>query len=460
MDSNNLNKYKGSFKNYTELRAQENISKNIGLTNGDVTSNSKIIKGGVSARVFQDGKWGFSSSPEINDDSINNVIKASNENAQFMSNKDNSRCGFFLPETQSNYHMDLKTKKNYQSQKYWLEFVKEIDGYIDRKYPELLSRNVFLTELDMEKSLVTSDGSESYSMTPRSILYTLLSIEKDGKPVNLYQIWGGLGQLEDKFIEPDDIHEDINDLVKKLKDKSNGIHANAGLKNVILDSNLAGILAHEAIGHTTEADLVMSGSVAGEYLGREVASPIVNLIDYANTCNGSTCPVPIYVDDEGTQSKDVVIIENGILKNFMHNKDSSRHFETAPTGNARAYQFSDEPLIRMRNTAISPGNNSLKEMISSIKDGYYLVETGNGQADSTSEFMFAITLGYEIKNGKLGRAIKDTTISGVAFDVLKTVDMISSDMTWSSGGMCGKKQIIPVGMGGPAIKCKLNIGGR
>ena len=139
MDSNNLNKYKGSFKNYTELRAQENISKNIGLTNGDVTSNSKIIKGGVSARVFQDGKWGFSSSPEINDDSINNVIKASNENAQFMSNKDNSRCGFFLPETQSNYHMDLKTKKNYQSQKYWLEFVKEIDGYIDRKYPELLS---------------------------------------------------------------------------------------------------------------------------------------------------------------------------------------------------------------------------------------------------------------------------------------------------------------------------------
>jgi TldD protein len=269
-----------------------------------------------------------------------------------------------------------------------------------------------------------------------------------------------LGQLEDKFTEPSNIYIDIDSMVEKLKQKANGIHSDAGLKDVILDADLAGILAHEAIGHTTEADLVMAGSVAGDYLGQSIASPLVTLIDYANTCNGEICPVPVYVDDEGTKSEDAVIIENGILKSFMHNKDSARHFKKAPTGNARAYEFSDEPLIRMRNTAFVPGNHSLEEMIASIDDGYYLVKTGNGQADSTSEFTFAITMGYEIKNGKLGRAIKDTTISGVAFDVLKTVDMISSDMVWSSGGMCGKKQWIPVGMGGPAIKCKVNIGGR
>jgi len=186
----------------------------------------------------------------------------------------------------------------------------------------------------------------------------------------------------------------------------------------------------------------------------------VTLIDYANTFDGNTCPVPVYVDDEGTQSDDVVIIENGILKSYMHNKDSARHFEMKPTGNARAYEFSDEPLIRMRNTAFVPGTSSLEEMIASIDDGYYLKRSSNGQADSTSEFMFGIGMGYEIKNGKIGQAIKDTTISGVAFDVLKTVDMVSSDMVWSAGGMCGKKQWIPVGMGGPAIKCKVNIGGR
>jgi TldD protein len=114
----------------------------------------------------------------------------------------------------------------------------------------------------------------------------------------------------------------------------------------------------------------------------------------------------------------------------------------------------------MRNTAIMPGTDKLDDMIASIDNGYYLIKPGNGQADSTSEFMFAVTLGYEIKSGKLGRAIRDTTISGVAFDMLKTVTMVSPDMKWISSGMCGKKQPIPVGMGGPAVKCKVTIGGR
>ena len=99
-------------------------------------------------------------------------------------------------------------------------------------------------------------------------------------------------------------------------------------------------------------------------------------------------------------------------------------------------------------------------MIASIKDGYYLTKSGNGQADSTGEFMFGVDMGYEIKNGKLGRAIKSPTISGVAFEMLKTVTMVSDDLTWTSCGMCGKKQPIPVSMGGPAIKCRLNVGGR
>ena len=99
-------------------------------------------------------------------------------------------------------------------------------------------------------------------------------------------------------------------------------------------------------------------------------------------------------------------------------------------------------------------------MISSIEDGYYLLESSNGQADLTGEFMFGVSMGYEIKKGKIGRALLDTTVSGVAFHMLKTVDMVSNDMIWSSSGFCGKKQIIPVGMGGPAIRCKIMLGGR
>ena len=144
----------------------------------------------------------------------------------------------------------------------------------------------------------------------------------------------------------------------------------------------------------------------------------------------------------------------------MESPDEVGYVHHELTGNARASEFADEPLIRMRNTAILPGTSKLETMIASIEDGYYLILPSSGQADSTSEFMFGVTLGYEIKHGKLGRAIKDTTISGIALDVLKSVTMVSDEMVWGCAGMCGKKQMIPVGIGGPAIKCKVNIGGK
>lgn len=455
-----LNQYKNSFKYYTELRVQENRNFRVGLLNGNLVTNDQSVESGVSSRVFKDGDWGFSSNAEINDNSIGKVIKSSSENAFFLNDRNPNKCGILLPEDIFNYELDLTTKRNKNSNSFWISFIEDLDNYIVNKYKNVSSRKIFISNLDMEKNLLTSAGTESYSMTPRSLLYIVLTVEKNNEPVELMDVFGGLGQLEDNFENVETYYPKIDELVDKLVQKSVGVHAKAGYHNVVLDADLAGILAHEAIGHTTEADLVMGGSVAGDYLNKSVASDLVTLVDYANTNNNKICPVPVYVDDEGTKAKDVTIIENGILKSYMHNKDSAHELNMNITGNARAYRYSDEPLIRMRNTAIKPGQNKINDMIASIDDGYYLTRSSNGQADSTSEFMFGVVMGYEIKNGKINQAIKDTTISGIAFDVLKTVTMISDEMVWSSGGMCGKKQLIPVGMGGPAIKCKLNIGGR
>jgi len=238
------------------------------------------------------------------------------------------------------------------------------------------------------------------------------------------------------------------------------VYARPGEREVVLDSDLAGILAHEAIGHTVEADLVLGGSVAADFMDRQVASPLVTLVDFAHTALGRTCPVPLWTDDEGTEARDAVLIDRGVLRSYMHNKETALHFGAEPTGNARAYGFYDEPLVRMRNTAILPGTSTLEDMIAGVDDGYYFLRSSNGQADSTSEFMFGVVMGYEIKHGKLGDALRDCTISGVAFDMLKTVSMVGDTMSWSCGGMCGKKQSIPVGMGGPAVKCRVNVGGR
>ena len=275
----NLKKYKNAFKNYTELRVQENRSFRVGLLNGNLVSNDQSIESGVSSRVFKDGSWGFSSNAEINDNSIDKVIYASNDNASFLNQRSINKCGILLPEDLFNYELDLSTKKNKNSNSFWIDFIKDLDNYIEKKYKKITSRRIFISNLDMEKNLLTSIGSESYSMTPRSLLYIVLTIEKNNEPIELMDVFGGLGQLEDNFDNVEIFYPKIDKLVEQLIQKSIGIHPKAGFHDVVLDADLAGILAHEAIGHTTEADLVMGGSVAKDYLGKMVANELVSLTD-------------------------------------------------------------------------------------------------------------------------------------------------------------------------------------
>jgi TldD protein len=454
-----LSKFKKEFSEYTELRVQENRSTNISMVNGNVMGNSISAKSGVSARVNKNGNWGFASNPVISDEAIERVILAATENAAFLGTKQSKGKKEFASKpfkTEKSFYTD----KEKADQKKKIGFLKRIDDYIAEKFPQLTSRTLIISGLEMEKNILTSDGSSSYSMIPKYHIYVILNAAAEGENFEMFKAFGDRGQFEDVFKSPEDLFAGIDEAYGHLMDKTKGVQASAGMKDVILDAKLAGILAHEAIGHTTEADLVQGGSVAGDLLNKEIASPLISLVDFANEFKGEICPVPVYIDDEGVKAEDQVIIEKGILKGYMHNKETAAHFGHGLTGNARGYDFSDEPLIRMRNTAILPGKSKLSEMIASIDDGYYLVQSSNGQADATSEFMFGITLGYEIKNGKLGRAIKDTTISGVAVDVLKSVTMVSDDMVWDCTGMCGKKQPMPVGMGGPAVKCKVNIGGK
>lgn len=454
-----LGGYSNLFTEYTELRVQENRSVGIAVVNGDVMGNNRSSSSGVSARTYSNGVWGFASDPEIKDENIRKVIAFATRNAKFLGSREN-RGGKPLPVTLGNGSRDFSTVKPRKSQKDLIDFVREIDSRILQEFKEISSRTVALQLLDMEKSLLTSDGSSAYSMTPRSIMYISMSTERDGQSIELFDVYGGLGQFEDVFTTPDSLFEQMDQHYGHLRRKADGIYPDAGVKECILDADLAGILSHEAIGHTTEADGVRGGSIAGDYINQEVASPLITMVDFANSAYGKLCPVPIFVDDEGTEAEDVVLIDEGVLKRFMHNKETSILFDDKPRGNARAYRFNDEPIIRMRNTAILPGKSKIEDMIASVKDGYYLMKPSNGEADSTSEFMFGVVQGYEIKNGKLGRAIRDTTISGVAFDMLKTVTAVSDEMKWSCAGMCGKKQPIPVGLGGPSIKCRVNIGGR
>lgn len=454
-----LKKYSNRFSSYTELRLHENRLQNISLLDGSIIANRQDTTGGVSARVFDRGAWGFSSNPDLGNESIEDVIAAATRNAAFLAKRAGDEAAE-LPHATARLDSDFTTKKPRLSQQEKIAFLKEIDDYIVGHCPDIVSRQVIMNCLDMEKKLHTSEGSFGHNTNTRSLIAVKLTTRNErGQPIELSEGFGNRGQFEDVFPTPEQAHAKVDELYRQLMHKRRAVRPVSGYHDVILASDLAGILAHEAIGHTTEGDIVRAGSVAGDYIGKQVASELVTLVDFANTWNGETLPVPVYLDDEGVESTDAVLIENGVLKSFMHNKDSARYFGMPLTGNARAFSFSDEPLVRMRNTAILPGDSKFEEMIESVEKGYLLMRPTNGQADSTSEFMFGVQMGYEIRNGKLGSAITDTTISGIAFDMLKEVSMLSDEMVWTCSGMCGKKQPMPVGMGGPAVKTKVFIGG-
>ncbi len=444
---------------HTELRAQENKQRRVSLVQGNLTANARLETAGVSARVYKNGVYGFSSMAECTGAAAETVLKAATENALFMDKHIQKGKNIFPPIAAGS--MPLNKEICDTEQKQYIEFVKEVDAYISEKYPNLASRSVILSADSMEKIICTSDGYDGHVTLPRSYIYLFLNSEStSGVPLELYQPIGGYGNFDDIFKDPSQVYADVDALYEKLMQKREGVYAEAGYKTVVLGGILSGMLAHEAVGHTVEADLVLGGSVAGPALHKQVASELVTMVDFAHTALGEEAPLPVYLDDEGTPAEDAVLIQDGILQGYMNNRESAEHFGVKPQGNARAYGFSDEPLIRMRNTAVLPGEDKLEDIIASVEDGYYLTNTNNGQADTTGEFMFGVSMGYEIKNGKLGRAILDTTISGVAFDMLKTVDMVSDNMVWSSSGFCGKKQPMPVGMGGPALRCKVMIGGR
>ena len=399
----------------TELRRQCNRTRRATLLNGSVVGNATSESSGINARVFQNGRCGFASAPETDVAAAERILRQASDNAAFLAARLPRAGEDLAPRVPATYRGTWQ--EDTVPQKVLLDYLMQIDDYLKNKYPKLVARRVICSCLSLEKELKTSDGVYAYSFMPRSnIIVSVTALTPEGAPVERYEVFGGAGLFGSNFSDPALLYAGIDNVVEQVMRKSEGVFAQAGRKTCIMT-------------------------------------------DFANTYNGTLLPTPIFVDDEGVKAQDAVLIDHGILTGWMHNRASADRYSDPRTGNALAFAFADEPLIRMRNTAILPGNDKLEDMIASVDDGYYFTATGNGQADATGEFMFGVTMGYEIKNGKLGRALRDTTVSGVAFDVLKTVDMISDDMVWLSSGMCGKKQPFPVGMGGPHLKCEINVGG-
>ena len=221
-----------------------------------------------------------------------------------------------------------------------------------------------------------------------------------------------------------------------------------------------GILFHESCGHGMEADLVEKGSSFTGLTGKQAASPLVTLVD-DGTLPGF--PGSFEFDDEGTPSQKTLLIEDGILRNYMHSAITARQAKAAPTGSARRESFEYPPLPRMRNTYILAGKSDPRDIIKSTKRGLYAIHPGGGGQVNvfTGEFITSVKLGYMIEDGELTYPVKGASIIGRGIDALFDIDMVGNDLVINkSSGRCGKGQQVPVGVGMPTVRVKsLTVGG-
>jgi TldD protein len=443
---------------YLETRRHELRKRRILMVDGNLTLNSQTSEAGASARAYDAGYWGFASTNDTSAAGLERVTVQARQNALAM-RRFGAKSALALPEgTYRGEHVFAGRPSIGQDE--CVERMAAISAWCRQRYPDLKSMRVLLGDEHHSKRLSTSTGSEVLNSIQRALCYvTFTAVGTDGAPVELMEVFSGKGSLADLDLSPEHMAEKLDDLYRHVRAKGEAVAARGGKHTVVLAPELAGMLAHEAMGHPCEADLVLGGAVTRDLVGQRVASDLVTMIDIANTYGGHEVMIPVYADDEGTPARDAVLIKDGILTEFMNSRETAARMGLEPTGSARAYAPSDEPLVRMRNTAILPGKSRLEEMIAGVDEGYFLMKTANGQADSTTEFMFGISLAYEIRNGKLGRAVRDTTLSGSAIKVLQTTDAVSNDMSWNCSGYCGKKQPMVVSMGGPALRVQAHLGG-
>jgi TldD protein len=237
--------------------------------------------------------------------------------------------------------------------------------------------------------------------------------------------------------------------------------APAGNMPVILGPGWPGVLLHEAIGHGLEGDFNRKGSsVFTNRVGEQIASEKCTIVDNGTLANrrGS-----LTVDDEGTESQNNTLIENGVLKGYLFDKLNARLMGEQSTGNARRESYAHIPMPRMTNTYMLNGKDNLEDMIESVDNGIYAVNFDGGQVDITSgKFVFSANEAYLIKNGKIDVPIKGATLIGSGDEVLKSISMVANDLKLDSGvGVCGKEgQTVPVGVGQPSLKIEsLTVGG-
>lgn len=338
-----------------------------------------------------------------------------------------------------------------------IKWVKRAEAAARAELPD--ARQITAIWLDTRREIWVYNSDGTFAPDTKQYLQMVVQVvgEQNGRVESAYESDGGYVGLE--FLDTGAPEEIGRTAAKRVKILLSAEPAPAGTLPVVLASEAGGTMIHEAVGHGLEADLACNGmSVYQGKVGQAVASPLITVIDDGGMPEKRGSFV---YDDEGTPAQRTVLIENGVLQGYLVDRLSALKFDLMATGNGRRETFRSKPIVRMTNTYIAPGKDDPAEILSSTRYGVYVKAMGGGQVNTvTGDFVFAVTEGYLIEDGRITRPIRGATLVGNGPQVLMQVDRVGTDLGFSTG-TCGKDgQGAPVTDAQPTIRIPaLTVGG-
>ena len=441
--------------NLIQVRGQTRTMTLCAVQNGTIGNFSQIAITGVSARVLvEDRSWGFSSTNQVRRESMEETLKTAMKLAT-ASAKSKPRKIVLEPTAIEDVKTVAPAKKPFDNSD--LEEVKRISVEACRGATEVGKKIVdvkasFLGIQD-QKWFASSEGSRIFQESTRLLLFVDVVAKQGSLYCPASENLGHTGGLElfDET-EPEALGRMVAEKAARLLDAP---APPSGKLRVVLHPTICATLLHEAIGHPLEADLAMEGGGFGNYVGKPVMSRLVSIYDDGAMKSGLGY---LPYDDEGVESGHTTLVKNGVLQSFMHDRTSAARMGASPTGNAHAWDYSVEPLIRQTNIGVEPGDFTVEEMVEDIDEGLFIEGTFGGQADSSADFTFGFQNAVCIKKGRLAEMTRGANLSGNAISVFKTIDAVSKEAVLRPGA-CGKGQFAIQGRVVPAVRCEIMVGG-
>ncbi len=433
---------------YYEVRIARISAVNLQMQNSHLEELSSNFEIGIGVRAFS-GTWGFSSANDLKrgEKAIETAMKIAKvmggDSRIYIGDPVRDEVEFTAKKSFAD--IDLEDK---------LLFIKEIDRLL--RDDKISNRRVSYADGIKEQLYFNSLGSEIRTIVPRIRLSFSVTAKKGMNMQTYWKMFGGTGGWE--LIESANLEYWTGFVKEKARSLLDAEPPPSGEFDVIMDPELAGVFIHEALGHASEGDAIKNGeSILGDKLGERIAVEELTVVDDP-TLRGKFGSY-IY-DDEGIKGRRVEIIKNGILNEYLLDRETAAYLGMEPNGHGRAQSYNYQPLVRMSNTYIEPGDWGFEEMLGEVRRGLYLIGDKGGEVDiANGTFMFGAKEGYLIENGEIKAHIRDVALSGKILDVLMSIRAIGRDLKIEFPGYCGKGQWVPVDDGGPHVLTRALVGG-